>query len=114
MKNWTKLQLSESSTSFLIHITATSTAGDSVHTAGATELDEVYIWANNLHTANVLVTVEWGDADDPADILEMVFPFQEAPLLIIPGWPLTDSKVVKVFAATTAVINLFGYVHRAA
>lgn len=115
MKNWTKIALTGASSSALIHITSTTTGSAHViHTAGPSEIDEVYIWAQNQHTIDVQLNLEWEGATDPADFLRINVPFKEPPLLIVPGWPLSDSKDIQAWASVTAVLNIFGYVHRAA
>ena len=61
-----KRKLSGSSDGIGISVTATATAGTTIHTAiaGTTAgtYDEVWLWATNNHTANVNLTIEYGNA----------------------------------------------------
>ena len=96
MKNWTKLALTGSSASEMIDITGTSSgSGTTIHTAGASEIDEVYVWLANNTTAEMEVGIEW---EGTTDITQNV-PSKDGAILIIPGWPLSDSKDLKIFSA---------------
>lgn len=64
MATFQKLRLSGSTEGRGIVITATGTAtAQVIHTASnvATTYDEVWLYATNISTATVLLTVEWGD-----------------------------------------------------
>jgi hypothetical protein len=97
-----------------IEIAATSTAGDAIHTAvaGTTAgtYDEIWLWAQNNHSADVLLTVEFSGADHAQNI-KMTIPFQRGPFLVIPGFILQNAATVKAFAATTAVITVHGFIN---
>ena len=91
-------------------VAQTATAGDTFHTAHATALDEVWMWAMNKHTATVVLTVEYGGAGAGQNLKVDLAPNEIA--LVLPGARLTNSKTVKAFAGTTNVIALFGNVNR--
>lgn len=105
-----------------IKITQTSTPGTTIHTTGtsATVVDRVYLWACNIQAAatasTVLLTVEWGIATAPDGNKIIPIPGQAGDVLVIDGLPLLGNGsvalTVKAFAATTAVINISGYVLR--
>lgn len=105
-----------------IKVTATGTPGTLIHTTGvsATVVDRIYLWAINTQAAatasTVLATVEFGGATAPDFNIPTPIPGQAGPVMICDGFPLTGSGAaaltVKVFAATTAVINIVGYVLR--
>jgi hypothetical protein len=99
-----------------IKVAATATLGTTIHTAqsGTTHFDEVHLWAFNSHTADVLLTIEFGGATDPDDIIEVTIPFQSGLVKVIPGLLLQNSLVVTAFAGTANVITIHGYVHRRA
>lgn len=93
-----------------ISVVATTTgAADTVHTAPAAGYDDIYIYAANEHTADVELTVEFGNATEP---IVQTIPFKKGVYLVIPGWRLGASKVVKAFASVTAVVALSGPVNR--
>jgi len=114
MPTFDKEFLSGSTNGRGIKITTTATAGDTIHTAtsSTTHMDEVYLYAMNSDTTDRLVTVEFGGATDPDDLVEYTVPAQDGAHLIIPGWPLNNTLAVKVFAETANVITVNGYVNR--
>lgn len=103
------IDLSASTDGQPISITATSTPGTTVHTAGASGTDWVTLYAANEHTADVEITVEWGAAQNHKVIS---IPFDEGDYLIADRLPISNSGVIKVFAGTTAVIWIHGRVVR--
>jgi hypothetical protein len=108
------LSLSGSSNGRNIKIAATATAGTLIHTASASDLDEIWIYATNSSTSNVKLTIEFGGVTDADDLIEKTIPAEDGFKLIIPGLLLTNSLVVRAFAATTNVININGFVNRIA
>ena len=112
MPTFTKLKLSGSTDGKGIKVVQTATAGDTIHTAHATDLDEIWIWAVNSQAAAVKLTLEWGQADAPDGNIEVNIDGESGLFLIVPGLLLTNSLVVKAFAGTTAVIVIHGFVNR--
>jgi hypothetical protein len=111
---FTKVKLSGSTDGKQIKVAQTATAGTTIHTAHATALDEVWLWAVNSSTSAVKLTVEWGEATAPDGNVEVTVPAESGYMLVIPGMILTNSLVVKAFAATANVILINGYVNRIA
>ena len=114
MATFTKLKLSGSTDGKQIKVAATATAGTTIHTAHASALDEIWLYAVNSNTAAVKLTVEWGEATAPDGNVEVTIPAESGYMLVIPGLVLTNSLVVKAFAATANVILINGYVNRIA
>ena len=112
MATFTKLKLSGSTDGKGIKVVQTATAGDTIHTAHATDLDEIWIWAVNSQAAPVKLTLEWGEATAPDGNIEVSIDGESGLFLIVPGLLLTNSLVVKAFAGTTAVIVIHGFVNR--
>ena len=112
MATFTKLKLSGSTDGKGIKVVQTATAGDTIHTAHATDLDEIWIWAVNSQAAAVQLTIEWGEATAPDGNIEVSIDGESGLFLIVPGLLLTNSLVVKAFAGTTAVIVIHGFVNR--
>lgn len=114
MATYSKLKLSGSTDGMGIKITMTATAGDTVHTAHATALDEIWAFVSNLHTSDVNLTIEYGGATDPDNLIAkaMVIPAKSGPIPVIPGLILTNSKVVKMFASNANLLIVTGYVNR--
>jgi hypothetical protein len=88
--------------------TGTATA---IHTAHATALDEIHLWAFNTHTADLLLTIEWGGTTALGDTIEYTVPTSDGLYMVAPGLPLTN-LVVNAFAGSANLITLFGYVNR--
>ncbi len=114
MATFSKLKLSGSTDGKQIKVVATSTPGTTIHTAHASALDEVWLWAVNSSTTAVKLTVEWGEATAPDGNVEVTIPGESGYLLVVPGCVLSNSLVVKAFAATANVILINGYVNRIA
>ena len=109
---FTKVILSGSTSGKMIKIAATATAGTTIHTAHATSLDEIWLWAVNSSTTAVKITVEWGEATAPDGNIEVTIPGESGYLMVVPGLVLTGSLVVKAFAGTANVLLVNGYVNR--
>jgi len=113
-----KIPFSGSTQGQAIKVAATSTPGTTVHTTGtsATIIDEVWLYLYNSHTADVLVTIEFGGATAPDQNIVLTVPFKTGLVLAVPGLPLLGSGsvalTVKVFAATTNVVTVIGFVNR--
>ena len=100
-----------------IEVTGTNSgAAVTIHTADATAKDDIQLYIENKHTADVLVTIEWGGTTDPDDIEEVTL--SKAGVLTLDGSralnrrTLSGSVVVKAFAGTANVIVVSGYVDR--
>jgi hypothetical protein len=115
MATFTKLKLSGSTDGKAVKVAATATAGTTIHTAHATALDEIWLYAHNSSAAMVKLTLEFGGTAAPDDHIEInIGPEGTGLVLVSPGLLLTNSLVVKAFAATTNVVTLTGYVNRIA
>lgn len=102
-----------------IKVTGTGTgASVTIHTADATAKDDIQLYVENKHTADVLVTIEWGGTTDPDDIEEITL--SKAGVLTLDGSKrlnrrtLSNSIVVKAFASVADVIVVSGFVDRIA
>ncbi len=94
-----------------IKITQTASAGNTIHTAvtGTTNWDLLYVYAYNCHTANVTVSIEYGDTDT----VDQTLVYDAGPYLIMPpGIPLQNGQVIKIYASQANVVYVTGKVHR--
>jgi hypothetical protein len=114
MATFTKLKLSGSTDGKAVKVVQTATAGTTIHTAHATALDEIWLYAHNSSAAVVKLTLEWGEAAVDGNIEINIGVEGTGLVLVSPGLLLTNSLVVKAFAATADVITLTGYVNRIA
>ena len=110
--DYTKLKLSASTNGRQIKIGAVATPGTLLHTAHASDLDELWLWAANSDTTDRKLTVEWGGVTAPDDIMELTVIKEDGWQLIVPGLIVTGSVLVAAFAALTNVITIGGYVNR--
>jgi hypothetical protein len=114
MATFTKVILSGSTDGRPIKVTQVATAGDTIHTAHATAIDEIYLYACNTSGAAILLTIEFGGVASPDDLVEFNIPPESGLFCVIPGLPLTNSLVVKAFAASANLITILGFVNRIA
>ena len=114
MATFTKQKLSGGTDGKNIKVVATATAGTTIHTAHATALDEVWLYAVNSSASDVKLTIELGEATAPDGNIEYTVKAENGLYLIVPGLLLSNSLVVKAFAATANVICINGYVNRIA
>ena len=90
----------------LVSITQTATAGTTLHTAiaGTDHMDEVYVYACCIHTADVLLTLEI-DGTAAANQSTYTVPKNDGFHLVLPGIRMENGGTVAAFAAVTAVVN---------
>lgn len=91
-----------------------------VHTTGtsASVIDEIWLYANNLTTSPVLLTVLFGGVSATQHAKPITLAPQSGDVLIVAGLPLTGNSIsgssVAAFAATASSITISGYVNRIA
>jgi len=99
-----------------IKVVQTATAGTLIHTAVAGTTvgtwDEIWLWCYNSHSADVVLTIEWGGVTVPDDNIVITIPFKQGAFLIIPGWVLQNTLVVRAFASIANVLVIDGYVNK--
>ena len=114
MATYSKRLLSGSTNGKGIKVVQTATAGTTIHTAvsGASDLDELWIYAVNSSGADVKLTLEWGEATAPDGNIEITVPTESGLMLLTPGLLLQNSLVLKAFASSANVIIIHGYCNR--
>lgn len=95
-----------------IKVVPTSTAGTLIHTAHATAKDKITLWAQNSDSVDRKLTIEFGGVTSPDDLIEKTIPAESGAKLVVPGYLLTNSLVVRAFAAAANVITINGHVDR--
>ena len=110
MATYSKVELSVLTDGVPLKITPTGTAGETIHTAHATAQDEIWLWACNTASASRKLTVEFGGVAVDQNIVVNIP--AETTVLVVPGWVLTNSKVMAAFASVADVINVVGFVNR--
>jgi len=111
MATYTKELLSGSTNGRAILVVPTATLGTTLHTAvaGTAAWDEVWLYAFNSHSADVMLTIEWGGVTDPDDIVEVTIPYQAGWVPVVPGYLLQNSLVITAFASVANVITIQGW-----
>ena len=119
MATFSKQLLSASTDGRAIKVVATAIASSPtlIHTGSSTSttFDEVWIYAQNNHTADVAVRIGFGGVTDPDDIIEYTIKTKGGLYLVVPGLILKGNATpltVRAAAGTTNVISLSGYVNR--
>ena len=114
MATYSKELLSGSTQGKGILVAATATAGTTIHTAvaGTTDIDEIWLYGVNTHSADLKLTLEWGEATEPNGNIEITVPAEEGLMLLVPGLLLQNGLVVEAFAGTANEIVIHGYVNR--
>ena len=95
-----------------IKVAATATPGTTIHTAHATAKDEIWLFANNSDTVDRLLTIEFGGTTAPDDLIQLTVPLKTGLNQVTVGNILSNSQVVRAFAASPNVISIFGFVNR--
>ena len=110
-----KRKLSGSTDGKAIKVVATTSAGTAIHAAvsGTADgtYDEVWLWAYNAHTADVVLTLEVGGTAAP-DVIKQTIPFQKGIFLVLPGFILQNEAAIAAYAGTANVISILGFVNR--
>jgi hypothetical protein len=115
MATFSKRLLSGSTNGKGIKVVQTATAGTLIHTAvaGTFAFDEVWLYAHNTSASAVKLTLEWGGTTSPDDHIEITIGADGTGLILVaPGIILQNGLVVRAFAGTANVLNIFGYVNR--
>ena len=112
MTTFSKVKLSGSTDGRMIKVVQTATTGTTIHTAHATSLDEIHLWAVNSDTTARKLTIEYGGTSSPDNLIEITIPPESGPIPVVPGFVLTNSLVVTAFAETANVVMVGGFVNR--
>ena len=121
MATFTKKQLSGGGDDGLgITVVATATAGTLIHTCSATaaEFDEIWLYAANIHSSAVTLTVEFGGVSVTKDIIQQSIAATPSGLVLVCAGLIVKgnatAKVIRAFAGTASKIEIFGFVNRIA
>ena len=123
MATFTKLALQPAGTTgdgLGITVVATATAGTAIHTASSTTttIDELWLYAANIHTSPVTLTIEFGGVSVTKDLIQQsIAPSPSGLVLVCAGLVIqgnAGAKIVRAFADTASKIEIFGFVNRIA
>lgn len=113
-QQFTKNKLSASTNGKGILVVATSSTGTTIHTAvtGTASFDEVWLYAFNSHTADVTLTLEWGETTVPTGNIVVTIPFNAGRFLIVDGRLLNNTLSITAFASVASKIVIDGFVNQ--
>jgi hypothetical protein len=110
-----KRKLSESTDGKGILVVATAATGTTIHTAvaGTTPgtFDEVWLWAHNNHTADIVLNIQAGTVATTTNII-VTIPFKSGLVPVMPGFIFQNSAVLRARAATNSLITISGFVNQ--
>jgi hypothetical protein len=119
MATYRKIHLSESDGGQPIKISATGTPGTSIHFTddSLSNLDEVWLYANNTSGSAVTLTIEYGGKSSPDNLVAYSIPANTSMIKVIPGLLLSVNSgenplEVSAFASTTNVVTVVGFVNK--
>lgn len=114
MAQYQKLKLSGSTNGKMIKIAATATPGTLLHTAVSNilDMDEVWLYVTNNHSANLNITFELGGVASPDDLVQLTVPFKSGLVLVIPGFVFNNGVAIRAFAQTANLLSVTGWVNR--
>jgi hypothetical protein len=118
MATFSKIILSQSSNGAGVFLSATAAPGVLIHSTPTNnnDVDEVWLYANNVSASDASITVYWGNTGSTATIGPIIVQAYAGPTLVSPGLILKGtgsvSSVVYATATATGSVNLFGYANR--
>ena len=119
MATFTKQKLSGSTNGRGIAVVATATVGTTIHATGtsATTFDELWLYAANIHSSAVTLTIELGGVTVTSDLIQQSIAATPSGLVLVcAGLILTGTGsaalTVSAFASVASKIEIFGFVNR--
>ena len=110
-----KRKLSGSASGAPIKVVAVATAGTLIHTAVVETTDgtydEIWLYAQNNHTTNATLTIEFGGATAPDQNIIITLASKSGLQLVIPGLILQNGLTVRAFASVANVVCLSGFIN---
>lgn len=118
MATYSKIPLSQTAIGAGILLTTTGVPGIQIHStnSNATDIDEIWLYANNTGTADALLTLYWGITGSTNVLGPINIQAYGGPTLISPGLVLEGSgstaSVIYGNSSVASGINIYGYVNR--
>lgn len=121
MATLSKQILSGSTNGTGITVVATATAGTTIHATGtsASIIDEIWLYAVNIHSSAVTLTVEYGGVSVTKDIIQQSIAATPSGLVLVCAGLIlrgtgSAASTVAAFASSASKIEIFGFVNRIA
>jgi hypothetical protein len=105
---YSKIYGSVGTTGLGVKVAATAIgSGTTIHTAHATDMHIVTIYAVNSDTQSRKLTIGWGGTTDPDNLIEVTIPSEAGLVPVVMKLPITSSLVIKAAASAANVIVLY-------
>lgn len=120
MATFSKQFLSGSTGGQPVLVAQTATAGTLIHTTGTSSsiFDEIWLYAQNDHTSDLLLTIEFGGTTSPNNLIRQTVTTRSGLMLIVPGLILagdgTTGRSIRAFCASANLVHISGFVNRIA
>jgi hypothetical protein len=111
MNTYTKAPLSSSPFGRAIAVTGTASPGVLIHTASASQLDEVYLYAQNNGASAVLVNVAWGGTT-VYDLTQTLVASQSGRTMLTDGKLITNAGTISAYLSSVGTVCFDGFVNR--
>lgn len=116
-QNFTAMTLSGATNGRVIKVSATATAGTTIHTATSSDMaegcDEVWLWAGSTHSAGINATLHINSGgDDNQAINFRVPPAYTGPIAILAGHRVCDGVVITATCSVAERVAIWGNVNR--
>lgn len=95
-----------------IKVAATSTPGTLLHTAGASGVEVLTLYAVNTSSTTVTLTLEWGGTTSPDDLVPQDIRPNVGPVKLCMNRPLAAGASLRAFAGTTNVLTVYGEMNK--
>ena len=97
-----------------VKVAATGSPGTTIHTAtaGATNFDEVWMWAVNTSAIDVLLTIQFGGVTAVDNDIPFTVKAKDGLKIVLVGNRLNGGLLVKAYADTTNVIVIYTNINR--
>lgn len=95
-----------------IAIAATDAPTTLLHTADQSALDEVYLYAANITSAEVTLTIQFGGTGVSDNLVATSIPANSGPVQLAFGQRLTGGLEVRAFASVANAVNMTGIINR--
>jgi hypothetical protein len=118
MATFSKVLLSGSTEGKPVKVVQTASTGTTIHATGTSSsvIDEVWLYAYNGHSADVVLTVQFGGTATPDNDIKLTIPAASGLTLVVPGLVLTGTSsaanTIYAYAGTANVVTISGYVNR--
>ena len=115
MAIYSKLPLSGSVNGKQILVTSTTSgSATQIHTAvaGASSMDEIYLYAYNEATSSVQLSILWGGTVEPNNVFRTSIPSKSGRTMLSDGMLLQNSLIISAYADAANFINIDGFVNR--